>query len=40
MVRKAILVILLYFLPAGVVPAGPPFRTDDPVPVGYRQGEV
>ncbi len=31
--------IILWLLPA-VVLAGPPFRTDDPVPVGYHHGEV
>jgi len=40
MVKKGILVIILCFLPAARIEAGPPFRTDDPVPVGYRQGEV
>jgi len=37
---KTFLVMLLVFLPAAAVLAGPPFRTDDPVPVEYRHGEI
>jgi len=39
-VKKVLFVILLWFFPTAGVLAGPPFRTDDPVPVGYRHGEV
>jgi hypothetical protein len=37
--KVLLLMILCFFPPAGVL-AGPPFRTDDPVPVDYRHGEV
>ena len=36
---KTFLVILLWFLSAATALAGPPFRTDDPVPVDYRHAE-
>jgi hypothetical protein len=37
---KAVLVALLWLVPATAAFAGPPFLTDDPVPVDYRHGEI
>jgi hypothetical protein len=37
---KTTLLMLLLFVPAATGFAGPPFRTDDPVPVETRRGEV
>jgi hypothetical protein len=37
---KAFLVTLLLLIPAAGAFAGPPFRTDDPVPVDYHHGEI
>ncbi len=37
---KACLVLLLWFILNNPASAGPPFLTDDPVPVGYRKGEA
>jgi hypothetical protein len=39
MMKRAVLVVFLWCIPAAVL-AGPPFRTDDPVPVDYRHGEA
>lgn len=38
--RVFLVATLLWFIPAVVALAGPPFRTDDPVPVGYHHGEI
>ena len=38
--KKVLFVMILWILPTASIFAGPPFRTDDPVPVGYRHGEV
>jgi hypothetical protein len=38
--KKVLFLVVLWFFPTAEIPAGPPFRTDDPVPVGYRQGEA
>ena len=38
--KKIILFIALWWMPVSAVLAGPPFRTDDPVPVDYRHSEV
>lgn len=37
---KTVLVALLLLSPTAAALAGPPFRTDDPVPVDYHQGEI
>lgn len=37
--RKIVFAAFLWLWPAAVF-AGPPFRTDDPVPVGYRHSEA
>jgi Putative MetA-pathway of phenol degradation len=39
-IMKTVLAALLLFVSAATVFAGPPFRTDDPVPVEYRHGEI
>jgi hypothetical protein len=38
-VKKVIFVAILWFIPASTF-AGPPFRTDDPIPVDLHHGEV
>jgi hypothetical protein len=37
---KAVLVALLLLIPTAAAFAGPPFRTDDPVPVDYLHSEI
>jgi hypothetical protein len=37
---KTVLFLLLFLVLATPAVAGPPFRTDDPVPIGYRHGEI
>lgn len=32
-------IVLLLFVPSNSSIAGPPFRTDDPIPIGFRHGE-
>jgi hypothetical protein len=32
--------MILWFIPVVTAFAGPPFRTDDPIPVDYRHGEI
>jgi hypothetical protein len=39
-VKKVLLVIILWLIPPASAFAGPPFRTDDPIPVGYHHGEI
>jgi hypothetical protein len=39
-IMKTVLAALLWLLPAASAFAGPPFRTDDPVPLEYRHGEI
>jgi hypothetical protein len=38
--RRAVLVAILWLIPAAAAFGGPPFRTDDPVPVGYHHSEA
>jgi len=38
--RRVVFVVILWLIPVAVAFAGPPFRTDDPVPVGYHHGEI
>ena len=38
--KKAVFVMILWFIPATITFAGPPFRTDDPIPVDYHHGEI
>jgi hypothetical protein len=38
--KMALLVVILWFIQAATVIAGPPFRTDDPVPVEHCHGEI
>jgi hypothetical protein len=38
--KRAVFVAILWFVPAAAALAGPPFRTDDPVPVDYHHGEI
>jgi len=37
--RRVVFVATLWLIPAAAAFAGPPFRTDDPVPVGYHHAE-
>ena len=37
--KKVVLAAILYFILAASSFAGPPFRTDDPIPVDYHHGE-
>jgi Putative MetA-pathway of phenol degradation len=39
-VKKVVFVAILWFIPASSAFAGPPFRTDDPIPVDYHHGEI
>ena len=39
-VNRVLLMMILWHFPTAVALAGPPFRTDDPVPIGYRHSEV
>jgi hypothetical protein len=39
-VRKVVLAVILGFIPATSTFAGPPFRTDDPIPVDFHHGEL
>jgi hypothetical protein len=39
-VKKGVFVAILWFIPAASTFAGPPFRTDDPIPVDYHHGEI
>ncbi|HMD13674.1 MAG TPA: hypothetical protein VKI62_03535, partial [Bacteroidota bacterium] len=34
------LLFALFFVGMKDVSAGPPFRTDDPIPIGYQHGEI
>jgi hypothetical protein len=38
--KKAFLLSALWLIPTVSTLAGPPFRTDDPIPVDYHHGEV
>ncbi|MEJ2723356.1 MAG: transporter [Deltaproteobacteria bacterium] len=38
--KEFVLAVILWLIPAAGTFAGPPFRTDDPIPVGYHHGEV
>ncbi|MGA9237102.1 MAG: hypothetical protein WBV91_19935, partial [Desulfobacterales bacterium] len=38
--KKAYLVALLWFVLNAAALAGPPFLTDDPVPIDYHQSEI
>ena len=38
--NKILFMMILWLLPIAALLAGPPFRTDDPVPVGYPHGEA
>lgn len=37
---RAVLVVMIWLIPVSASLAGPPFRTDDPVPVGYQHSEI
>ncbi|MFH0957179.1 MAG: transporter [Pseudomonadota bacterium] len=37
--KRLVFVAILWFIPATSTFAGPPFRTDDPIPVDYHHGE-
>ena len=39
-VKRATFVVVLWLIPTAVALGGPPFRTDDPVPMDYHHGEV
>jgi hypothetical protein len=39
-VKEFVVAAILWLLPPASAFAGPPFRTDDPIPVGYHHGEV
>jgi len=38
--KSAVLTLMLGLIPVAAALAGPPFRTDDPIPVGYRHSEA
>ena len=38
--KRVVLLSLLWLIPAVSTSAGPPFRTDDPIPVDYLHGEI
>ena len=38
--KKVVLLSVLWLIPAVSTFAGPPFRTDDPIPVDYHHGEI
>jgi Putative MetA-pathway of phenol degradation len=40
MEKIALVALILCLIPAATAFAGPPFRTDDPIPVDYRHGEI
>ena len=40
LLKKAVFVMILWFMPVASTFAGPPFRTDDPIPVDYHHGEI
>jgi len=38
--KTVVLLSVLWLIPAVCTFAGPPFRTDDPIPVDYHRGEI